>query len=41
MADRLEDRDGPLAIEQLAAHRAAAGDAARAVPLLRAAAQRP
>ena len=40
MADRLEGRDGPLVIEQLAAHRAAAGDAARAVPLLRAAAQR-
>ncbi len=40
MADRLEGRDGPLVIEQLAAHRAAAGDAERAVPLLRSAAQR-
>jgi len=40
MADRLEGRVGPLVIEQLAAHRAAAGDAVRAVPLLRAAAQR-
>ena len=40
MADQLEARDGPAVIEQLAAHRAAAGDASRAVPLLRLAAQR-
>ena len=40
LADFLERRDGPTVIEQLAAHRAAAGDAERAVPLLRAAAQR-
>jgi predicted ATPase len=40
LADQLEARDGPAVIEQLAAHRAAAGDASRAVPLLRQAAQR-
>ena len=40
MADRLEGRDGPRAARSRAAHRAAAGDVARAVPLLRAAAQR-
>jgi adenylate cyclase len=39
MADALERRDGPPVIEQLAAHRAAAGDVDRAVPLLRRAAQ--
>ena len=33
-------RAGPPAIEQIAAHRAAAGDAARAIPLLREAAER-
>jgi predicted ATPase len=40
LADQLERRPGPAVIEQLAAHRAAAGDADRAVPLLRLAAQR-
>jgi adenylate cyclase len=40
LADHLERRAGPPVIEQLAAHRAAAGDAERAVPLLRQAAQR-
>ena len=40
LADQLEAREGPAVIEQLAAHRAAAGDVGRAVPLLRLAAQR-
>lgn len=40
VADHLERRAGPAVIEQLAAHRAAAGDAVRAVPLLREAAGR-
>jgi hypothetical protein len=40
LADHLEQRAGAPVIEQLAAHRAAAGDAERAVPLLRQAAQR-
>jgi predicted ATPase len=40
VADQLEQGPEPAVIEQLAAHRAAAGDAARAVPLLRLAAQR-
>ncbi len=40
VADQLERRAGPTVIEQLAAHRAAAGDAVRAVPLLREAAGR-
>jgi hypothetical protein len=33
-ADRLEAGPPPVSIERLAVHRAAAGDAARAVPLL-------
>ena len=40
VADQLERREGSAAIEQLAAHRAAAGDATRAIPLLREAAHR-
>ncbi|MEX1173919.1 MAG: AAA family ATPase [Chloroflexota bacterium] len=39
LADRLEGGGGGVPIEQLAAHRAAAGDAARALPLLREAAR--
>lgn len=39
LADHLEGRGGPPIIEQIAAHRAAAGDAERALPLLREAAR--
>ena len=39
LADHLETRRGPRPLEQIAAHRAAAGDAERAVPLLREAAR--
>lgn len=39
LADHLEGRSGPPIIEQIAAHRAAAGDAERALPLLREAAR--
>jgi adenylate cyclase len=39
LADHLERTRGPVALEQVAAHRAAAGDAERAVPLLRAVGQ--
>lgn len=39
LADHLEARGGPSALEQIAAHRAAAGDATRALPLLREAAR--
>jgi class 3 adenylate cyclase len=40
LADELERRQEPPVLEQLAAHRAAAGDVERAVPLLRQAARR-
>lgn len=39
LADHLEGRSGPPVIEQIAAHRAAAGDTERALPLLREAAR--
>ncbi len=38
LADRLEEADDPMLVSLIAVHRAASGDAARAIPLLEAAA---